>query len=220
MSVTQPPTIFVVDDDHATREALHNLLGAMNLPVESFSNAQDFLDCYDPNRPGCLVLDVRMPGMSGLELQRELRRKSAEIPVIIITGFGDVQVAVRAMKEGAVDVLEKPFNHDLLLETIQVALKQDARRREESARSADMMARLATLSVRQRQVMDLVISGLLSKQIAGELGISKKTVDAHRAQVMEKLGVASVPQLVEFGVAARRIADSRMRALPRDSDQE
>jgi len=202
--VADAPTVFVVDDDQAVRKSLDMLIRSVGHSVETFSSAQDFLDRFDDQRPGCLVLDVRMPGMSGLELQRYLKQRGAGIPIIIITGHGDVPIAVRAMKDGAVEFLEKPFSKQLLLEHISVAMKQDLKRRERSANRSSIQARLDLLTGREHQVMELVAAGKLSKEVARELGISKKTVDVHRARVMHKMQVESLPELVELVLAARQ----------------
>lgn len=201
--MTQQPTVFIVDDDHAVRESLDLLIRSVGLAAESFPSAQAFLRQYDPGRPGCLVLDVRMPGMSGLELQRHLKERGVCVPVIIITGHGDVPIAVRAMKDGAVEFLEKPFSKQLLLEHVREALSRDGSRREDVAKKSRIEARLALLSPRERQVMELVVAGRVSKQVAADLRISKKTVDVHRARVMQKLNVESLPELVEMVLTAR-----------------
>lgn len=197
------PTVFVVDDDHAVRKSLDVLIRSVGLKVEAYASAQAFLDQYDCERPGCLVLDVRMPGMSGLELQKTLNERAIGLPVIIITGHGDVPIAVRAMKAGAVEFLEKPFSKQLLLEHIHEAISLDAGQRKEHSRQSAIETRLGQLSPREREVMELVVAGKLSKQIAAELGLSKKTVDIHRAHLMEKMGVTSVAELAEQVVTAR-----------------
>jgi FixJ family two-component response regulator len=196
-------TVFVVDDDQAVRQSLDLLIKSVGLPVCTFASAQEFLDRFDPAQPGCLVLDVRMPGMSGLELQRQLKERGIDIPVIIVTGHGDVPIAVRAMKDGALEFLEKPFSKQMLLEHIRDALQRDAVQRRARAKQVDISERLAALTEREREVMELVIAGKPSKLVAMELGISKKTVDVHRARVMQKLGVRSLPELVELALAAR-----------------
>lgn len=208
--MNQESTVYVVDDDPAVLRSLELLLRSVGIPVRTFSGGQAFLDGFDAAGGGCLVLDVRMPGMSGLELQRRLKERDADFPVIIITGHGDVPIAVRTLKEGAIEFLEKPFSKQLLLEHIRDALARDRVRRVESAARRTEAARLARLSERERRVMELVVAGLASKQIALELGISKKTVDAHRARVMRKLEVDSVPQLVATAL--------RSGALPPASD--
>jgi two-component system, LuxR family, response regulator FixJ len=202
MPETQP-TVFVVDDDPAVRKSLEVLIRSVGLKAETYESAQVFLDAYDSDRTGCLVLDVRMPGMSGLELQKTLRERGNGLPVIIITGHGDVPIAVRAMKAGAVEFLEKPFSKQLLLEHIHEAIAQDARQRQEESKQSQIETRLTQLSPRERQVMELVVAGKVSKQIAAELGLSKKTVDVHRAHVMEKMQVESVAELTEQVVTAR-----------------
>lgn len=202
--MAKAPTVFVVDDDHAVRRSLDMLIRSVGLGVETFPSAQDFLDRFDAQRPGCLVIDVRMPGMSGLELQRHLKQHGVQIPVIIVTGHGDVPIAVRALKDGALEFLEKPFSKQLLLEHIRHALKRDGDCRVERARRLDVEARLAALTERERQVMELVVAGKISKEAAAELGVSKKTVDVHRARVMQKLQVQTLPGLVELVLTYRQ----------------
>lgn len=196
-------TVFVVDDDHAVRKSLDMLIRSVGLPVQTYSSAQAFLAQYTSEQPGCLVLDVRMPGMSGLELQRHLKEHNVPMPIIIITGHGDVPIAIRALKDGAVEFLEKPFSKQLLLEHIRAALERDAERRREAERQFEIQTRLAALSGREREVMELVVAGKASKQIAVELGISKKTVDVHRTRVMRKLRVESLPELAELVLTVR-----------------
>ncbi len=201
-------TVFVVDDDHAVRKSLEMLLKSVGLATETFRSAAEFLEAYDPARSGCLVLDVRMPGMSGLELQRTLRERRIDIPIIIITGHGDVPVAVRALKEGALEFLEKPFSKQLLLEHVREALKRDVDRRSRTGRHEEAVTKLASLTERERQVMELVVAGRVSKQVAAELGVSKKTVDVHRAHVMQKLHVETLAELVELVVTSRLQSES------------
>ena len=201
-----PPTVFVVDDDYAVLKSLDALIKSVGLKVETHPSAQEFLDRYDPERAGCLVLDVRMPGMSGLELQRTLNERHIGLPVILITAHGDLPIAVQAMKAGALEILEKPFSKQLLLEHIQKALAEDARRRGERGRHSTIEARLAAVSARERQVLELVVAGKVSKEIAAALGLSKKTVDVHRAHVMEKMQVESVAELVECVTTARLLS--------------
>lgn len=193
--VNAEPTIFVVDDEQPVRDSLQSLLESLRFDAETFASAQDFLSAYDPARPGCLVLDVRMPRMSGLELQQELNARRFHIPVIIITGHGDIPMAVRAMKAGAIDFIEKPFNEQMLLERIQHALTADARQRREDAERQTLRVRIEALTIRQREVLERVIAGKPNKVIAIELGISTKTVEAHRAKVMERLEAHSVAEL-------------------------
>lgn len=200
--MTHEPTVFVVDDDEAVRKALKLLLESAGMPVETFCSADEFLAGYHVNRPGCLVLDIRMPGMSGLTLQDQLVARRITIPVIMITGHGDVAMAVGAVKKGAIDFIQKPFDDQMLLDRVQQALQLDADQRRERARRADFDARLARLTPREREVLDLLISGKGNKEVAFELGLSRKTVDIHRAHVMMKLGVDSLLDIARAGYAA------------------
>lgn len=193
-------TVFVVDDDPDIREALQALIESVGLKASTCSGAQQFLDLYQPDTPGCVILDIRMPGMSGLDLQRALAKRGFHIPVIIITGHADVPVAVQALKFGAFDFIEKPFSPQLLLDRIRRAIEVDLQRRQASAERAEIMARMAELTPRERQVMDLVITGKANKVIASELGLSPKTVEVHRAQVMRKMRVDSLAELVRVGL--------------------
>ena len=195
-------TVFVVDDDEAMRESLTWLIESVGLNVETFSSADEFLKYYYPGRPGCLLLDVRMPGMSGLELQAHLQSQQVTIPVIIITGHGDVPMAVRAMKSGVIDFIEKPFNDEQLLESIRNALSIDDTQRDEQAFKADVASRLAQLTPRESEVMDMVTAGKSNKEIANALGVSAKTVEAHRAKVMEKMEAGSLAELVRLVVTS------------------
>jgi len=196
------PKVFVVDDDPAVLNGLRLLMKSVGMSVETYLNAQDFLNSYDSAQPGCLVLDVRMPGMSGLELQETLEKRDVDLPVIIVTGFGDVPVAVQALKKGAVDFIEKPFSDQVLLDQIQNAIAEDALTRQKRAKREAAASRLVLLTPREREVMNAVIAGKLNKVIARELGISQKTVEFHRAHVMEKMGVNSVAELVRFVIDA------------------
>ncbi len=180
-------TVFVVDDDDAMRDSLSYLLQSVGLAVEAFPSAEHFLAAYDPARPGCLVLDVRMPGMSGLELQQILIERGSALPVIVITGHGDVPMAVRAMRAGAIDFIEKPFNNQALLDRVTAAIRTSTAAMAEQARAHEIRARLATLSPREREVALLVGTGKQNKVIAHELGISQKTVEVHRHNAMEKM---------------------------------
>lgn len=193
-------TVFVVDDDADVRNMILGLVESIGLRAECFPSADDFLKAYHPRRPGCLVTDVRLPGMSGLELQESLAHQSSLLPVIVITGHADVPLAVRAMKSHAVDLLEKPFNTQELLDRIQHALRLDTERRCEQAATARIASRVATLTPREREVMDLVVRGLANKQIAYQLGLSEKTVETHRSRVMKKLSVSSVADLVRLSI--------------------
>ena len=201
------PTVFVVDDDEALCEALQWLLESAALRVEAFHSAEAFLDAYDPQRPGCLVLDLRMRGMNGLDLQARLARDDLALPVIIITGHGDIPLAVRAMKGGAVDFLEKPVDDRVLLERIQMALGRDARNRAVHVQRADILARLATLSHREREVLEQVVAARPSKQIAIALGITEKTVEVHRKHILQKMRVRSSVELVRAVLATRPAPD-------------
>src|SRR6185312_14362460 len=192
------PMVFVVDDDEAVRSALKLLLKSVGLTATALPTAQQFLATYDPLQPGCLVLDVRMPGMSGLELQEHLNLKGAVIPVIFITGHGDVPMAVEAMQQGAFDFLQKPFRDQDLIDRIQRALERDSRSRAALAQHVKIRERLESLTTREREVMVLMTRGKANKVMAAELGVSQRTVEIHRARVMEKSGAASLAQLVRM----------------------
>lgn len=192
------PTIFIIDDDPAMRESLSWLIETIGHPVKTFSSAQEFLDAYDPQNPGCMILDVRLPGMSGLQLQQKMQADNINLPVIIISGHGDVPMAVKAMQQGALVFLEKPFRDQELLDNIQNALEKDARNREKDAASASILSRLESLTPREKEVMCLMVTGDSSKEIAQHYGISVKTVDVHRARVMEKMQANSLPELVHM----------------------
>ncbi|MFN8627522.1 MAG: response regulator [Candidatus Binatia bacterium] len=196
--------VFVIDDDADMREALQSLLESVGLEATTFPGAQQFLDRYDPATPGCMVLDIRMPGMSGLDLQGTLTMRGIDIPVIIVTGHAEVPVAVQALKSGAFDFIEKPFSPQLLLDRIRRALEVDTQRRQAAQERAAIMACVAELTPRERQVMDLVVAGKANKVIASELGLSPKTVEVHRAQVMRKMRVDSLAELVRIGLLATR----------------
>ena len=201
--MTNEPTVFVVDDDDAVRRFLTGLIRSIDLTVEDYASAKDFLDAYEPGRPGCLLLDVRMPGMSGLELQRELAERSIELPVVILTGHGNVPVAVQAMKAGAVDFIEKPFNNELLLDRIQTAVARSLRSDSEREKHDEASRRLDTLTPRERQIFDLVVSGETNRSIAHRFMISEKTVEIHRANVMRKMRANSLASLVHMAVGLK-----------------
>ncbi len=196
--MTPEPAVFVVDDDAAVRRFLGGLIESVELRVEAYASAQDFLKAYEPGRPGCLVLDVRMPGMSGLELQRELADRAIDLPVIVLTGHGNVQVAVHAMKAGAVDFIEKPFDNELLLDRIQKAVAGSVHAASERIRRNEIAIRLQQLTPRERQVLDLVVSGETNKGVARHLEISERTVEIHRANVMRKMRATSLADLVRL----------------------
>jgi RNA polymerase sigma factor (sigma-70 family) len=190
--------VLVVDDDASVREAIGSLIRSVGLRVETFETAQELLQSKPLNVPGCVVLDVRLPGLSGLELQRELTARDITLPIIFITGHGDIPMSVRAMKAGALDFLTKPFSDQELLELIQQALGRDRAKREQRADTARLRRCFDSLTPREREVMNLVVTGLLNKQIAGELGISEVTVKLHRGQVMKKMDAKSLAELVRM----------------------
>ena len=195
------PTVFVVDDDPAMRDSLCWLLQSVDLHVETYPSADAFLGAYDAGRPGCLVLDVRMPGMSGLNLQDELRARHIRLPIIMLSGHAEVPTAVRALKAGAIDFMEKPFSDELLLDRIRQAIDLDREQRDAEAQRAAVAERYALLTPREREVMELVTAGKANKVIAAELGLSPKTVEVHRAAVMDKMRADSVADLVRMRLA-------------------
>ncbi|SJZ92221.1 response regulator transcription factor [Consotaella salsifontis] len=194
--------VYVVDDDAAMRDSLAWLIGSLGLKVEAFASAEDFLAALRPGRPGCLVTDVRMPGMSGLELQDALANTESLLSVVVITGHADVPMAVRALRSGAVDFIEKPFNDQMLLDRVNAALARSFTTYDDRARRADLEARLSRLTARERQVAERVVEGRPSKAIAAELNLSLKTVEVHRHNIMEKLEVASVAELTRLFIDA------------------
>jgi two-component system response regulator FixJ len=191
-------TVFVVDDDPAMRESLSYLIGSVGIRVRTFENAQAFLDQHDSGDRGCLVLDVRMPGMSGLELQEHLNQQGLSLPVVMVTGYGDVPMAVRALKSGALDFLEKPFTDQELLDRVNEALHVDERLRRLEEKRSLFDARVSRLTKRESQVMHLVVDGKSNKLIAHELGLSPKTVEVHRSRVMDKMEAGSLAQLLRL----------------------
>jgi len=197
MSGTEP-IVFVVDDDAAVRDAIKDLLESVGIGVETFSSGREFLARKPTEAPSCLVLDVRLPGTSGLDFQRELVAANTEIPIIFITGHGDIPMTVQAMKAGAIDFLTKPFRDQDLLDAIHKAIARDRDRRQQRAEVAELRQRYEELTLREREVMKLVTQGLLNKQIAAELGASETTVKIHRGQVMRKMGAESLPDLVRM----------------------
>jgi len=198
MSTSPEPTVFVVDDDQAMRHSLRWLLQSVGLPVETYATAEEFLAGYSPDRPGCLVLDIRMPGMGGLQLQDELKTRAIRLPIIVITGHAEVPTAVRALKAGAVDFLEKPFSDQLLVDRVRQAIAADQVARAADAQRTAAQGRLALLTVREREVLCRVVDGKANKVIAAELGIVEKTVEAHRSRLMAKLAVDSLAGLIRL----------------------
>jgi len=192
------PVVYVVDDDPSIRDALDSLIRSVGFRAQTFASAQDFLKSTRSDAPGCLVLDVRLPGLSGLDLQRELARVDIRIPIIFITGHGDIPMSVSAMKAGAVEFLTKPFRDQDLLDAIQAAVERDRASQEGRAELAELRGRYRSLTPREREVMQHVVSGLLNKQIAGELGTSEVTVKLHRGQAMQKMRAASLADLVRM----------------------
>ena len=196
------PTVFIVDDDPSIRFAMQALMDSVNLEHEIFESGDDFLNKVTEQRPGCLVLDIRMPGLGGLELQEELIKRGNTLPIIFITGHGDVPMAVEAMQKGAVDFIQKPFRDQELLDRIRHALATDEERREEKQQHAEVTERLSRLTNREREVFDLVVTGKPNKVIAYELGVSQRTVEIHRARVMEKMQARSLADLVKMHMTA------------------
>jgi RNA polymerase sigma factor (sigma-70 family) len=192
------PVVMVVDDDSGVRNAMRSLLKSVGLESALYASAQEFLAAYQPGQPGCLVLDIRMPGMSGLELQQQLNLRGAVIPVIFMTGHGDIPMAVEAMQHGAFDFLQKPFRDQDLLDRIQRAIAKDAEQRQSLGEHERIKSHLETLTAREREVLDLLTQGKQNKAIAQDLGVSPRTIEIHRARVMEKMAAQSVAQLVRM----------------------
>jgi RNA polymerase sigma factor (sigma-70 family) len=192
------PIVFVIDDDPSVRRAIKRLIGSVGLQAEVFGSTQEFLRSKGSDAPGCLVLDIRLPGISGLDFQSELALANIHVPIIFITAHGDIPMTVRAMKAGAVEFLTKPFRDQDLLDAIQVALERDRSRRQQEVEISALRRRLESLTPRERQVLPLVVSGLLNKQIAAEIGVSETTVKVHRSQLMRKMGADSLAGLVRL----------------------
>ena len=198
-----PAVVFIVDDDDAVRESLEFLMKSIDQPAESYASAKDFLAAYHPEKPGCLLLDIRMPGMSGIELQEELKRRDAHIPIIFITGHGDVPMAVKAIQAGAADFIQKPFRDQELIDRIREVLVHDAHQRAERMERGEILHRMGTLTEREREVMEQVVVGKANKVVAIDLSVSQRTVEIHRANVMEKMKAKSLAQLVRLVMRAR-----------------
>ena len=192
------PVVMVVDDDSGVRNAMRALLKSVGLNAVLYSSAQEFLGAYDPYQPGCLLLDIRMPGMSGMDLQQELNLRGAVVPVIFMSGHADIPMAVEAMQHGAFDFLQKPFRDQELLDRVQKALARDAENRARLRHTDRIRERLASLSPREREVLDLVTQGKANKMVAGDLGVSQRTVEIHRAHVMQKMEAGSLAELVRM----------------------
>jgi FixJ family two-component response regulator len=192
------PTVYVIDDDPSMRAALEDLVGSIGLQVRAFASPQEFLESKQADSPGCLVLDIRLPGMSGLSFQKELVKAGLPLPVIFITGHGDIPMSVRAMKAGAVDFLTKPFHDQDLLDAIHAAIERDRAKRRETLLITELRERYETLTERERHIMGFVVAGRPNKQIAAELDLSEMTVKVHRGQVMRKMKARSLPELVRM----------------------
>jgi two-component system response regulator FixJ len=197
------PTVFIVDDDEPVRDSLKMLMRSVGLSAETFAGAAEFLEAYDPDRPGCLVLDIRMPGMSGMELQDKLNEIHAILPIIFITGHGDVPMAVKAIQYGAADFIQKPFRDQDLLDRINKAIEQDASNRSQLLETRDIEERLSNLTPREKEVLELIVDGRPNKVIAADLEVSQRTVEIHRARVMDKMRASSLAHLVRMVMRLR-----------------
>lgn len=202
------PVVYVVEDDPALRSLIKALAQSIGVTSREFSSAEKFLEHYDPREPGCLVLDIFMPGMSGLELQDELNRRGAVIPMIFVTGHADVASAVAAVRHGAFNYLQKPFRNSELIENVRHALELDRRGREMLAQHDAIRDRIASLTPREREVLELIVKGLASKVMAEEMGLSKRTVELHRSRVMDKMGASSIAQLVRMFMDSQRTSSA------------
>ena len=197
------PTVFIVDDDEPVRDSLKMLMRSVGLSAETFSGAAEVLEAYDPDRPGCLVVDIRMPGMSGMELQEKLNEIHAILPIIFITGHGDVPMAVKAIQYGAADFIQKPFRDQDLLDRINKAIEQDASNRAQLLETRDIEERLSNLTPREKEVLELIVDGRPNKVIAADLEVSQRTVEIHRARVMDKMRASSLAHLVRMVMRLR-----------------
>jgi FixJ family two-component response regulator len=211
VGVTKPPVVFVVDDDDSMRKALARLFHSVQLRVEAFASAQEFLRRERPDAPSCLVLDVRLPGLSGLDFQAELAKADIRIPIVFISGHGDIPMSVRAMKAGAIDFLAKPFRDQDLLDAVAAAIQRDQARREQEHVVADLRAHFESLTSREREIMGLVASGLMSKQIAAKFELSEITIKVHRSHLMKKMGARTVAELVKMAQALGVTSSSSQR---------
>ena len=198
-----PAVVFIVDDDDAVRESLEFLMKSIDQPAESFPSAKDFLNAYT-DKPGCLLLDIRMPGMSGIELQEELKKRDIRIPIIFITGHGDVPMAVKAIQAGAADFIQKPFRDQEMIDRIREVLIEDTQSRADLSERSEILQRMGTLTEREKEVMEQVVVGKANKVVAIDLSVSQRTVEIHRANVMEKMKAKSLAQLVRLVMRARR----------------
>ena len=202
------PIVFVIDDDEAVRLSTEMLIRSMGLRAESFASAAEFLDDFDPQQPSCLILDIRMPGMSGLELQEHLVERNLSVPIIFVTGHGEVPMAVKAMKAGAIDFIQKPFRDQELIDRVHAALEKDAEARVKASEIQAINAKMQTLTARETEVMQLVVDGKANKEIAFDLGLSPRTVEIHRARVMSKMGAGSLAELVRLALTSRGAVNS------------
>ncbi len=203
--MSMQPTVFIVDDDEQVRKALTLLMESVGLETESFVSAQEYLDQFDTDKPGCLILDVRMPGISGLDLQARLAAEKIHPTIIVITGHGDVPMAVRAVTTGAIDFIEKPFNNQSMLDTVHKAIAQDAVQRGETLRIQDIEIHYNELTPREKEVLQYVIEGKRNKVIAADMNISQSTVEAHRSKVMEKMAAETLSDLMRMALTLKLI---------------
>lgn len=208
-TIMKQATIHVVDDDQAVRESIEWLIESVGLNIRTYASANEFLENYTEDSLGCLILDVRMPGISGLDLQHILTERGIDLSVVFVTGHGDVPMAVRALKNGAVDFIEKPFNDQLLLDTIQSAVQKHSQRLKQRAELENLQTRYDNLTTREQEVMDRVVTGKPNRDVGGELGISVKTVEVHRAKVMEKMRARSIADLVKMAMMMRETGNDK-----------